>query len=103
MNVFQFARGATCQLLPLFPYLDEGALVPAGAIMGGEANVDVGHFFHTNSVDEVVVVFGSEGLQVSATAVRFWFVRRNAGRALDARSTNKRMDSHSRTCSSVRP
>jgi hypothetical protein len=59
-NVFDFMTGAACQLLPLFPYHDAGAIVPCGAIMTGNPDdSNFGHFFHYNTVEEVAVTFGA--------------------------------------------
>jgi len=70
-NLFDAMTGANAQLLPLFPYFGEGAIVPAGAVMRGGAGVTYGQFFHTNSVDEVVIAFGTHG---SMTDTGFVFV-----------------------------
>lgn len=60
VNVFDVMTGAACQLFPLFPYFDAGAMVPCGAIMSGDANDSAfGHFFHYNTVEEVAVTFGA--------------------------------------------
>ncbi|MEZ0353741.1 hypothetical protein [Mycobacterium sp. pR1184] len=60
VNVFEFMAGAACQLLPLFPYHDAGAIVPCGAVFTGDADdSDFGHFFHYNTVQEVAVTFGA--------------------------------------------
>jgi len=66
VNIFDAMIGANSQLLPLFPYLGEGAMVPAGALMRGGPGVSYGQFFHTNSVDEVAVVFGTGGAMNAA-------------------------------------
>ncbi len=59
-NVFDLMTGAVCQLLPLFPYHDAGAMVPCGAIMTGDPDdSEFGHFFHYNTVEEVAVTFGA--------------------------------------------
>lgn len=59
-NVFDLMTGAVCQLLPLFPYHDAGAIVPCGAIMTGDPDdSEFGHFFHYNTVEEVAVTFGA--------------------------------------------
>lgn len=59
-NVFDLMSGAACQLLPLFPYHDAGAIVPCGAIMTGDADdSEFGHFFHYNTIEEVAVTFGA--------------------------------------------
>jgi hypothetical protein len=61
-SVYLQARHSSTQLLPLFPYDEAGDIVPASASMrawpGGPA---LGHFQHTNAVDEVAVSFGSSG------------------------------------------
>jgi hypothetical protein len=59
-NVFDLMTGAVCQLLPLFPYHDAGAIVPCGALMTGDPDdSEFGHFFHYNTVEEVAVTFGA--------------------------------------------
>jgi hypothetical protein len=73
-NVFDAMMVANTQLAPLFPYFGEGAMVPAGAIMRGGEDVTYGQFFHFNTVDEVVIVFGAEG---SFTDTGFVFVGAN--------------------------
>jgi hypothetical protein len=65
-NIFDAMTGANAQLLPLFPYLGEGAIVPAGALMRGGPGFSYGQFFHTNSVDEVAVIFGTGGAMTGA-------------------------------------
>ena len=35
VNVFEFMKGANSALIPLFPYLDEGAIVPCGTMFDG--------------------------------------------------------------------
>src|SRR5215213_9128898 len=61
VNVYEHMQRGNSQLLPLFPYCGEGDLIPAGALLRGTADGDWGHFFHVNTVDEVVTVFGGEG------------------------------------------
>ncbi len=74
VNIFDAMMAANTQLAPLFPYFGEDALVPAGAIMRGGEDVTFGQFFHSNTVDEVVIVFGAEG---SLTDTGFVFVGAN--------------------------
>jgi hypothetical protein len=59
-NVFEAMQSANTQLLPLFPYLGEGAIVPCGATFSGGPH-DFGHFSHSNPLDEIVVAFGADG------------------------------------------
>jgi hypothetical protein len=73
-NIFDAMTVANAQLTPLFPCFGEGAIVPAGAIMRGGTGVTYGQFFHTNSVDEVIIAFGAHG---SLTDTGFVFVGAN--------------------------
>ena len=43
----------------MFPYVDEGAMVPTIALFYGQPGGDYGYFEHENTVDEVAIVFGS--------------------------------------------
>ncbi|MGC2971950.1 hypothetical protein [Paraburkholderia aspalathi] len=61
-NAFERAQISNTQLLPLFPYVHPGAIVPCCAAFesdGGET--DTGYFIHENSVDELALCFGSNG------------------------------------------
>ena len=58
-NVYWVARMANAQLVPIFPYLDPGSIVPCISLFYGGPGTNVGHFVHYNTVDEVVVNFGS--------------------------------------------
>lgn len=58
-NVYEFGRNLVSTLTPMFPYVDEGAMVPTCALFYGEPDGDYGYFSHENTVDEVAVVFGS--------------------------------------------
>lgn len=58
-NVFDYARTLVSTLTPMFPYVDEGAMVPTIALFYGEEDGDYGYFEHENTVDEVAIVFGS--------------------------------------------
>jgi hypothetical protein len=59
INLYERMSGAANQLIPLFPYDDAGSIVPCGAVLWGGPDMEYGHFFHGNSVAEVVVVYGS--------------------------------------------
>jgi hypothetical protein len=60
VNVYERMTDASCQLMPLFPYRDAGAIVPCGAIFTGEpGDGKFGHFFHYNTVEEVAVTYGA--------------------------------------------
>jgi uncharacterized protein with PIN domain len=60
-NVFELMRTTTTQLLPLFPYLGQGAMLPAGALFQGGPGKEYGRFFHRNTEEEVNVCFGGQG------------------------------------------
>ena len=58
-NVYEYARTLVSTLTPMFPYVDEGAMVPTIALFYGQPGGDYGYFEHENTVDEVAIVFGS--------------------------------------------
>jgi hypothetical protein len=60
-NVFQFALNSATALAPLFPYLDEGSIVPCLATFRGGPGRKFGRFQHFNTVDEVMIMFGTQG------------------------------------------
>jgi hypothetical protein len=60
-NLFHAMQKGNTQLMPLFPYLYAGAFVPAGAIIRGGPDMHYGHFFHHNTVDEVVIAWATNG------------------------------------------
>ena len=60
-NVYDFVRFTKTALAPMFPYFDEGAIVPCTATMRGGPKVNYGRFQHFNTVDEVVLTFGAQG------------------------------------------
>ena len=61
VNAFDFARGAGSALLPLFPYVDGGDIVPCVAVFRGGSKHEGSVFEHTNTVDEVAITFGARG------------------------------------------
>jgi hypothetical protein len=69
-NVFELMRSTTTQLLPLFPYLGPGAMLPAGALFQGGPGKEYGRFFHRNSEEEVSVCFGGQNA-LGAAGVMF--------------------------------
>lgn len=58
-NVFACAQTTATTLVPLFPYLDEGAIVPCISVFRGGPGRRYGRFQHFNTVDEVIMMFGS--------------------------------------------
>ncbi|MGH7091300.1 MAG: hypothetical protein ACREFQ_20590 [Stellaceae bacterium] len=70
-NVYRFVQNSTVALAPLFPYIDEGAIVPCATSFRGGPGKSFGRFQHFNTVDEVAIVFGASGqLQRGAGLVR---------------------------------
>jgi hypothetical protein len=61
VNVYRFVQTSTTALAPLFPYLDEGSIVPCAATFQGGPGKRYGRFQHYNTVDEIVVMFGGAG------------------------------------------
>lgn len=61
-NAFQAVGQANAQLMPLFPYLHPGAMVPCTAAFESDGSgKSIGYFVHNNVVDEVVVAVGGDG------------------------------------------
>ena len=52
--------------MPLFPYDSAGAIVPCGAVLVGGPDMEYGHFFHWNTVNEVVVTYGANKAMLAA-------------------------------------
>lgn len=69
-NVFEFMRTGNTTLLPMFPYVDEGSIIPAGTIFRGASETDYGSFEHFNAVDEVFIIFAAEGARFRSGTVR---------------------------------
>jgi len=61
VNVYRFVQTCSTALVPLFPYLDEGSIVPCATTYRGGAGKRYGRFQHFNTVDEVIVMFGASG------------------------------------------
>jgi hypothetical protein len=61
INVYRFIQTSVTALAPLFPYFDEGSIVPCSATFRGAPGRRFGRFQHFNTVDEVVIMFGGRG------------------------------------------
>ena len=61
VNVYDFMRTANSALAPMFPYQDPGAIVPCVTAFRGAQDRTFGAFQHFNTVDEVMINFGSHG------------------------------------------
>jgi len=69
VNVFQFVQSCPTTLAPLFPYLDEGSIVPCAATFRGGPGRNFGRFQHFNTVDEIAVMWGASGAQRRAVGL----------------------------------
>src|SRR5215813_10635373 len=61
VNVFERLQYHVSQLAPLFPYFDDGAIVPATALFMGHEGFRPGRFSHFNTVEEVALVLAGAG------------------------------------------
>ena len=61
VNLFDYAKNSATTLAPLFPYLDEGSIVPCLTVQRGGQGRRYGRFQHLNTVDEVIMMFGTAG------------------------------------------
>ena len=68
-GVFERMSKSAANLMPIFPYDDAGAIVPCGTVMFGGEGRDYGHFFHGNSISEVLVTFGSHDAMLASGAI----------------------------------
>jgi hypothetical protein len=60
-NLLHVMQSANTNLVPLFPYLHPGAIVPTGALFIGGPDRDYGQFYHHNAVDEIIIAFVANG------------------------------------------
>jgi hypothetical protein len=61
VNVYDFMRTANSALAPMFPYQEPGSIVPCVTAFRGAQDRTFGAFQHFNTVDEVMINFGSHG------------------------------------------
>lgn len=57
-NIFEYARMTNAQLAPLFPFGHPGAMVASAAAFRSDG-LEPGSFHHSNTVEEVAIIFGS--------------------------------------------
>lgn len=69
-NAYEAAQLTTTALAPMFPYFDEGSMVPCTATFRGGPGVDYGRFQHFNTVDEIMLTFGAQGANRSGGLMR---------------------------------
>jgi hypothetical protein len=68
-NIYERMSKAAANLIPIFPYDEAGTMVPCGTVMFGGEGRDHGHFFHANSISEVLVTFGSHEAMLASGAI----------------------------------
>ena len=63
VNVFELITKniGTLQLVPIFPYLDDGAIVPCLSISKGGSDLEPFQFFHANVVAESILCLAEQG------------------------------------------
>jgi hypothetical protein len=69
VNIFERMAKAAANLIPIFPYDEAGTIVPCGTVMFGGEGRDHGHFFHANTVSEVLVTFGCRDAMMGSGAI----------------------------------
>ena len=109
-NVYEYARTLVSTLTPMFPYVDEGAMVPTIALFYGQPGGDYGYFEHENTFDEVAIVFGSGAttgrgkaglVRASASRPRKFSVSGDRARCSDKTSLSARISSSVLPCPSA--
>jgi hypothetical protein len=61
-NAFDMTQRSSTQLLPLFPYVHRGAIVPCSVAFESDGSgASIGYFVHINAVDEVALTLASNG------------------------------------------
>jgi hypothetical protein len=60
---------ASCALLPMFPYEDAGSIIPCPMALWGGPDKNFGHYFHTNTVDELCLTFGTNKATVATATI----------------------------------
>src|ERR1700691_1647063 len=68
-GVFGRMSKSAANLMPIFRDDDAWAIVPGGTVMFGGEGRDYGHFFHGNSISEVLVTFGSHEAMLASGAI----------------------------------
>lgn len=69
VNIYERMSKSNAQLIPIFPYDDAGAVVPCGAVLYGGAERSHPHFFHWNTVSELLVAWGSNEAMIATGAL----------------------------------
>lgn len=59
VSVYERMSKSNAQLMPIFPYDGAGVVVPCGAMLYGGPDRHHSHFFHWNTVSELLVAWGS--------------------------------------------
>jgi hypothetical protein len=65
VSVYERMSKSNAQLMPIFPYDGAGVMVPCGAMLYGGEDRFHGHFFHWNTVSELLVAWGSKDAMIA--------------------------------------
>ena len=65
VSIYESMAKSNAQLMPIFPYDEAGAMVPCGAMLYGGEDRFHGHFFHWNTVSEILVAWGSSDAMIA--------------------------------------
>lgn len=65
VSVYERMSKSNAQLMPIFPYEEAGTMVPCGAMLYGGEDRFHGHFFHWNTVSELLVAWGSKDAMIA--------------------------------------
>ncbi|MEJ7635522.1 hypothetical protein [Aeromicrobium sp.] len=66
VSIYERMSKSNAQLMPIFPYDEAGAMVPCGAVLYGGADRTHPHFFHWNTVSELLVAWGSNEAMIAS-------------------------------------
>lgn len=71
VDIFEIAirTVGVLQLMPIFPYLGDGDVVPCLSPTAGRPDLDHFQFFHVNEVDETLICLASQGAGMKTGAV----------------------------------
>ena len=69
VNIYERMSKSNAQLMPIFPYDEAGTMVPCGAMLYGGEERPHGHFFHWNTVSEVLVSWGTHDAMIPSGAI----------------------------------
>lgn len=66
VSIYERMSKSNAQLMPIFPYDEAGTMVPCGALLYGGPDRTHTHFFHWNTVSELLVAWGSNEAMIAS-------------------------------------